>query len=138
MKYIPPSDLSLVWPDVRKHLSTAIDKFGERVTPEELYFLLRQGNAALYLNEDGCMVVQKLIEMDGTVTLFVHLVAGKMVNVWKDWLAVLERLAETIQAARIKMASPSRGWERAMEGYWSISHVVYEHDLRNSNVQVAA
>jgi hypothetical protein len=117
-------------------MATAIDKFGERITPEELYYLLRQGNGALYLNDDGCMVVQKLIEMDGTVTMFVLLVAGKMADVWKEWLAVVEKLAETIGAVRIRMASPSRGWERAMDGYWSIAHVVYEHDLRNSDVQL--
>jgi hypothetical protein len=136
--HIPVPELSSVWPQVRKHLASAVDKFGERVTPEELYYLLRQGNASLYLDDKGCIVVQKLIEMNGTVTLFVLLTAGKLAEVWEDCVALLEKLAETIGAVRIRMASPSRGWERAMNGYWSVAHVVYEHDLRNGNVQVAA
>lgn len=138
MRQIPISELSSVWPKVRHLLSTATDKFGERVTPEELYYALRQNMASLYLNDDGCLVAQKVNEMDGTVTLFVLLVAGKMVNVWPDWIAMVENLAKTIGAVRVKMASPSRAWERAMNGYWKVSHVVYEHDLRNGNVQVAA
>ncbi len=126
MIHVPVPELSSVWPQVRKHLASAVDKFGERVTPEELYYLLRQGNASLYLDDKG------------TVTLFVLLTAGKLAEVWEDCVALLEKLAETIGAVRIRMASPSRGWERAMNGYWSVAHVVYEHDLRNGNVQVAA
>ncbi len=138
MNNIPVHELSRVWPQVRHLLSTATDKFGERITPEELYHLLRTNMATLYMDTNGCLVAQKLNEPDGTITLFVLLVAGNMANVWQEWIAMVEKLAGAIGAVRIKMASPSRAWERAMDGYWQVSHVVYEHDLRNGNVQVAA
>lgn len=135
MKHVPPSDLASHWPAVREYVKRAVDRFGERITVEELYYALRQNMAALYMNHRGMLVAQKVIELDGTITLFVLIAAGEMAEDEAEWMQMLEKLAGTIGAVRIRMASPRKGWERVG---WKVAHTVYEREVRNGNVQMAA
>lgn len=130
MRYVPPEELASVWEEAAQWIDFARLRLGERLTREEIYHALRSNLAALYMIDDvGIVVCQRVVETDGTVSLFVWLISGKLKN-WKDeMIRRLEELAAQIKATRIKMRSPRRGWERAMGNYWTPVDIIYEHRL---------
>jgi hypothetical protein len=135
LRFIPIPQLSLVWPTVRQHIQHANDKLGERNTPEELYYALRQGMAGLYLANEGAgvFVVQAVVELDGTKTCFVWLAVGPMRDEVHELQRQLETVARMIGATRLRMRSPRKGWERATNGYWQVAEMLYEHNLETSH-----
>ena len=130
MRFVPHEELASVWPEVAHWVDFAREKLGERLSREEIYHAIRSNLAALYVvGDDGIVVCQRVVETDGTVSLFVWLLSGKLEK-WKDSLIEgLEALAAQIKARKIRMRSPRRGWERAMGDYWKAVEVIYEHRL---------
>jgi hypothetical protein len=135
LRFIPVSQLSRVWPVVRQHIQHANDKLGERNTPEEIYYALRQGMAGLYLAGDGAgvFVAQKVVELDGTTSCFIWLAVGPMRDQVLELQRQLEGIARMIGAKRLRMRSPRKGWERATQGYWRVAETLYEHNLETNH-----
>lgn len=135
LRYVPIPQLSMVWPVVREHIRHANDKLGERNTPEEIYYALRQNLAGLYLARegDGVFVAQKVVELDGTITCFIWLAVGPMRDEVHELQRQLEIIARMIGAVRLRMRSPRKGWERATGGYWQVAEMLYEHELEQAH-----
>lgn len=133
LTHIPAHQLSALWPAVRPLIERSNTKWGERNTPEELYHALRLNLAALYVADDGVVIAQKVVELDGSTTCFVWLVVGNLAERREEMQQALEGLAQLIGAVRLRMASPSPAWGRASGGYWAVHQVVYEHKLGGQN-----
>lgn len=133
--HVSADGLRAVWDDVRRWLGEANRRYGERLMPESLWMLLRTNMASLYLarNGDGvasgCIVLQRLVELDGTATCYVLFAGGSLSPFEREAYAKIEEVARAVGAVRLRQQSPRTGWTRVHDGYWHPVAIVYEHTL---------
>lgn len=124
------TDLEGHWPFVKSGLEQIIAITGEEWTPTHVRQALNEGLAALFVREDGFVVLQKLKE-DWT--------GDPYINVWAMWFkpdrariaraeidAWLETEAERLcgNPKALKFSSPRLGW-KALEPEWEIERIIW-------------
>ncbi len=129
----PVEDIYQLWPWVREGLEKCAEKTGERYRPEDVYLMLQSKGAWLYVferndNSVGFLVVQRLQDPDGPV-LFIFALWGEAFREYSvQSYGLVEELARSIGAKRIRMQSPRRGWSR--EKFFTAVTTVYEREIK--------
>lgn len=129
--------LADVWPWCRQGLDQIIGDAGLELTQEDVYAMVRQGVAFLFLIRDdagedlGFTILQRHIEIDGSATLLVWFMWCPPGALWRVQGEVHEHLAQLargIRCKRMRMHSnrSANAWQRRG---WEPKQTVFERGV---------
>jgi len=127
VRAVPTAQVWVVWPMVKKWFERVIERSGEPISIEDVYYWLRSGKAALYIigEDDGCIVVMVQEFADGPV-LFVWGFGGDAGLITEHRNEIIGWLKETrdrLGCKRVVMQSKRKGWKALG---WKPARTVYE------------
>ena len=133
LSYVHPDDLRTHWEYVRKGCKRIHDRVDERWEVEDLWMLLKNQNAALYMilnPELTGFVVLQLTTMYDVKEMNVFYAYSEDGRVMDYAFPEVKDLARSLGAKRLTFMSQRRGWEkRAIELGYKVAHTVYEAEL---------
>ena len=129
MIYVPPQDLHSTWNVIKPGLEQILKKMPSEWIPEDVYSALQAGTSTLHLCYDsdsyeGFVVLTPMSDYDG-MTLFIWCGYSHCGNAIEKYFPEIEDLARTMNAKRIRFASPRKGWAKT----FSPKTVIYEKEV---------
>lgn len=131
--YIHPDNLHAHWDFVKQGLERIHDRASDRWKTEDVYWMLKAGNASLHIvnDHDGFVVLQMLKGWDGPEchVFAAYIVPGK--DLMDEAFEEVKGIAKACNAVRVKFQSKRKGWDkRAAQLGYELGHVEYELSLR--------
>ena len=128
LEFVPAEKVRDEWVGLGPCLAKVRSRCNEKGLPGDIYLALRCGSAFLYLIQVniGFVIFQRHMDPDGPV-LFVWIIYGELAKVEDDLYAEIEALAVNMQAKRVRMHSPRKGWQRRK--YFQPVSTIYEREL---------
>lgn len=112
--YVPPEDLSGNWVFVEHGLNEVLSITKEDWTPADVRRHLRFGRAALYVRDDGFVILERCLEpISGEPYLNVWIAwfePGKAKAIRKEFIDWLDGAKQHSKCEWIQFASPRDGW----------------------------
>lgn len=124
---LQPDDALSAWPRIEGRVRETLARTGECDTAETVLVALKNGDAKLFVAEDGFVIwTIRVCPRSAERTLWIWLAwgdGGRMIERYQDELTVLAQLAG---AGRVAFSSPRRGYERALDSSWKPVCTEYE------------
>lgn len=128
---VPIDNLHQYWEWVRSGLIECRRKGGGHLAPEDVYVILKSGNAHLFLITSGFCVLQRIQDSDGWALFVLALWTEPGMADWSGTLDALDNLARELKCVRIRQQSGRGGgravWERRTK-FKAVS-IIYEREL---------
>jgi hypothetical protein len=132
MKILVVSDIRENWEMVRKGLAEIVAESGAEWMPEDVFRLVENGRASLFMAGDGSpgfIILQK-----GMISFPREKQIATIIAAWcpdsdaqGKFMAAVEKIARSDGCYSLRMDSTRRGFER--RGGWKIDRIVYERTL---------
>ncbi len=125
---MPAENVRDEWAAILYGIQEVRDRGHEKWWPEDIYVALRSGSAFLYLipKGPGFVIFQRHMDADGPV-LFVWIIWGELAAIEDELYTEIEQLAKAMQAKRVRMHSPRKGWQRRK--YFKPVSTIYEKEI---------
>ena len=125
-----------MWGFVRAGLEDLLAKYHDRWIPEDVYFEIRSGAAALFMidvdeEQKGFTVLKNFNDVDGLAlfiwTLWAEPNTMKEEGRYEQVLFEMEKIAKGMGAKRIRHYSPRGGW--TVKGLFELKMHIYEREI---------
>ena len=131
---IPPADVEAIWGFVRPGLEQIIRRTGEKWSPSHIVQALHENRAALFVCDDGFVVLQRLVE-DWTSEPYINVWAmwfmpGRARKKRKELVAWLDDTSTKFGCRIWKFGSPRMGWSAMEDNEMEIERVIWRRKTK--------
>ena len=113
-----------------------VSRAPKSVDPEDLESIVedvREKRSFAFRSEDT-VVVLALKPLHGRLDLFVQLAVSSLSDgAVSTYLPFVEKVARDLKATKVRFRSRRRGWTKALDARWRLSHVEYELDVSDGS-----
>lgn len=133
---VGPQDLPHFWPILRSAIERVRRKAPTRDLPEDIYVLIKRGDAVLYRvviegKDSGFLVLQPMVYAYGKALHIYFLTGSSEHDIMALFSEELNNIAKGIYAVAITFASAREGWKRKAEKYgFKLAYNMYEKEIR--------